>query len=241
MTCLRVILPVISAAWPGSCSGRRCPRDWCGRCSLSCRAYSARIRRRCRSPWISRWSRHSGRSVPAYRFAKEFALGRPGRRLDDPPAMACEHLVEDRRERAVAVSDEEREPGGVSAEVHEQVAGLPGGPCPGGRAVTPRMCTRRVPISIAKKTCSRRRNTVSTCTSRARIPDAWEARNCRQAGDGWRGAAVSPASARTRRTVPAPPPCQLGEAHIGHQASPFRRTAGRGAAYQGAGWPARRR
>jgi len=46
--------------------------------------------------------------------------------------MACEHLVEDRHDRAVAASDEEREPGGVSAEVHEQVAGLPGGPCPGG-------------------------------------------------------------------------------------------------------------
>src|ERR1039457_1923542 len=27
------------------------------------------------SPWISRWSRHSRRSVPAYRSAKEFARG----------------------------------------------------------------------------------------------------------------------------------------------------------------------
>jgi hypothetical protein len=41
-------------------------------------------------------------------------------------------LVEYRRELAVAVTDEEFEPGGVFAEVHEQVAGLLGGPCPGG-------------------------------------------------------------------------------------------------------------
>ena len=30
---------------------------------------------RWRSPWISRWSRHSRRSVPTYRSAKEFARG----------------------------------------------------------------------------------------------------------------------------------------------------------------------
>jgi hypothetical protein len=30
-TCLRVILPVMSTAWPGSFSGGRCSRDWCGR------------------------------------------------------------------------------------------------------------------------------------------------------------------------------------------------------------------
>ena len=29
-----VPLPVMSTAWPGSCSGGRCSRDWCGRCSL---------------------------------------------------------------------------------------------------------------------------------------------------------------------------------------------------------------
>jgi hypothetical protein len=36
------------------------------------------------------------------------------------------------RELAVAVTDKELEPGGVFAEVHEQVAGLLCGPCPGG-------------------------------------------------------------------------------------------------------------
>ena len=40
--------------------------------------------------------------------------------------------------------------------------------------------------------------------SHARIPDAWEARNCRQVGGARRGAGVSPAAARIRRIVPAP-------------------------------------
>ncbi len=73
---------------------------------------------------------------------------------------------------------------------------------PVGRAVTPRMWTRRVWISIAKNTYRRWRNTVSTCRrSHARIPDAWAARNCRQVGDARRGAGVSPAAARIRRMV----------------------------------------
>jgi hypothetical protein len=38
---------------------------------------------------------------------------------------------------------------------------------------------------------------VSACRkSHARIPDAWEARNCRQVGDARRGEGVSPAAAR---------------------------------------------
>jgi predicted transposase YbfD/YdcC len=79
---------------------------------------------------------------------------------------------------------------------------------PVGWAVTPRMCTRRVPISITKDTCRRPRNTVPACRkSHARIPDAWEVRNCRQVGDTRRGAGVRPASARIRRIVPSPVRC----------------------------------
>ena len=52
--------------------------------------------------------------------------------LDDPRAVAGEHVVEDSRELAVAVADEELELAGAFAEVHEQVASLLGGPCPGG-------------------------------------------------------------------------------------------------------------
>ena len=70
--------------------------------------------------------------------------------------------------------------------------------------MTPRMCTRRVLISITKNTYRRLRNTVSTWKkSEARIPDAWEARNWRQVGDARRGAGVSPAAAMIRRMVPA--------------------------------------
>ena len=74
--------------------------------------------------------------------------------------------------------------------------------------MTPRMCTRRVWISITKNTCKRLRNTVPACRkSHARISDAWEARNCRQVGDVRRGAGASPAAARIRRMVPAPMRC----------------------------------
>ena len=45
---------------------------------MLCCAYPARIRRRCCSPWISRWSRYSLRSIPTYRSAKEFARGARG-------------------------------------------------------------------------------------------------------------------------------------------------------------------
>jgi hypothetical protein len=110
--------------------------------------------------------------------------GRPDRRLDDPHTIAGEHLIEYRRELPVTIAGQEFEPGSTFAEVHEQVAGLLDGPRSVGCAVTPRMCTRRVWISITKKTYRRFRNTVSTCKkSHARIPDAGEARNCRQAGD----------------------------------------------------------
>jgi hypothetical protein len=58
--------------------------------------------------------------------------GRSDRSLDDPHAGAGEYLVEHRRELAVAVADQEFEVAGASAEVHQQVAGLLGGPRAGG-------------------------------------------------------------------------------------------------------------
>ena len=57
---------------------------------------------------------------------------RPERRLDDPHAIVGEHVIEDGRELAVAVADEELELAGAFAEIHEKVAGLLGGPCPAG-------------------------------------------------------------------------------------------------------------
>src|SRR5258708_2920957 len=60
---------------------------------------------------------------------------------------------------------------------------------PVGLAVTPKMCTRRVSISMTKKTYRRFRKIVSTCRkSHAKIPEAWEIKNCRQVGDDRRGA-----------------------------------------------------
>ncbi len=203
-TCLRVVRVVISIGWPDSCSGGRCSRDWCGRCSLSCRAYSARIRRRCRSPWISRWSRHWRRSVPAYRSARELARGdRAGALMIRAPlpvttsSNAAVNVVS--RSRIRKLNLPARSPRSMS---RLRACWAARGPV--GCAVTPRMCTRRVWISITKNTYRRLRNTVSACRkSHARIPAAWEVRNCRQAGDARRGAGVSPAAARIRRMVPA--------------------------------------
>ena len=54
------------------------------------------------------------------------------RGADDADVGAGEHRVEGGGELAVAVADQEPEPVGVVAEVHEQVAGLLGDPGPGG-------------------------------------------------------------------------------------------------------------
>lgn len=46
-----------------------------------------------------------------------------------------------------------------------------------------------------------------TVRSHARMPDAWEVKNCRQVGEVGRGAGPSPAAARIRRIVPSPTLC----------------------------------
>jgi hypothetical protein len=68
--------------------------------------------------------------------------------LDHPHAAADEHLVKRRRELAIAVADEKPEPGGTFAEFHEKVTGQLAVHAPVGWAVMPRMCARRVWISI---------------------------------------------------------------------------------------------
>src|SRR5215813_6968652 len=105
---------------------------------------------------------------------------RPDRGLDYPRAVAEKYVVECCGEPAVPITDQELEAASPLAEVHEQVSGLLGCPRARRRAVTPRMCTARVWISITNKTYRRWSSTVSTCRkSQARIPDAWAARNCR--------------------------------------------------------------
>jgi len=56
----------------------------------------------------------------------------PDRGADDADVGAGEHGVERSRELAVPVADQEPEPVGALAEVHEQVAGLLGDPVAGG-------------------------------------------------------------------------------------------------------------
>jgi hypothetical protein len=110
--------------------------------------------------------------VPTNRSAIAFARG--DRSLDDPRAVRSEYLVERSGELTVTVTDQELERTGALAELHEQVAGLLGGPGPAGCTVTPRMCTARVRISITNSTYRRWSSTVSTCRkSQARMPDAW--------------------------------------------------------------------
>ena len=81
---------------------------------------------------IRRWSRHSRRRVPMKRSAIAFARGaRIGVRMI-ADVGAGEDGVEGGGELAVPVADQEPEPVGAVAEVHQQVAGLLGDPGPGG-------------------------------------------------------------------------------------------------------------
>ena len=62
------------------------------------------------------------------------------------------NVVERCGELSGAVTDEEPEAGGAVVEVHQQVAGLLGGPGSGRMACRPAMCTYRLGTSRAKKT-----------------------------------------------------------------------------------------
>ena len=55
-----------------------------------------------------------------------------GRDLDHRDARVGQDRVERRRELTRAIADEEPEPGGAFAEVHDEVAGLLGGQGPSG-------------------------------------------------------------------------------------------------------------
>src|SRR5258708_9795839 len=132
-------------------------------------------------------------------------LRRPDRRLDHPRAVPGGDAVERRGELAVPVTDQEPELA-RSPRSMRRLRACWTVQAPAGWAVMPRTCTVLVWISMTKKTYTRRSSTVSTCgKSRARMPDAWLARNCRQVGGARRGAGPRPAAARIRRIVPPPP------------------------------------
>ena len=65
-------------------------------------------------------------------FRDRVRAGCPDRRADDPDVGAGEDGVERGGELAVPVADQEPEPVGAIAEIHEQVAGLLGDPGSGG-------------------------------------------------------------------------------------------------------------
>ena len=69
----------------------------------------------------------SVRTVNTKRSAKQFART-PRRDLDHFDPRVGQHRVERCRELPGTVAAEEPEPGGAVAEVHEEVAGLLGGP-----------------------------------------------------------------------------------------------------------------
>ena len=67
-------------------------------------------------------------AVRTKRSAKQFARGQRGGIFTPSYACAGHDGVECGGELSDAVADEEPEPGGAFAEVHEEVAGLLGGP-----------------------------------------------------------------------------------------------------------------
>src|SRR3954463_6189717 len=93
--------------------------------------YSRSTMSRWRGPVIRRWSRHSRRRVPMNRSRDRIRPRCPDRGADDADVRAGEHGVECGGEFAIPVADQEPEPVGPVAEVHQQVAGLLGDPGPG--------------------------------------------------------------------------------------------------------------
>jgi hypothetical protein len=74
------------------------------------------------------------------------------RDLDHLDAGARQDRIERRCELPGQVADEEPEPGGMLAEVRDEVAGLLGRPGPAGCPVTPSTCRERSPTSSTNST-----------------------------------------------------------------------------------------
>jgi len=87
---------------------------------------------------------------------------RPWRDFDSLLALAFKDGVEDAGEFGVAVPDQEAEGADPVTEIHEQVTGLLSGPRAIRVAVTPRICTCRVPTSMTNSTYGHLRRIVST-------------------------------------------------------------------------------
>jgi len=150
-------------------------------------------------------SRTSRRTLPTQRFHDRVHAGRLRGGEHDPDTHGAEHLVEDRGELGVAVTDQESVAGRAVAKVEHQVAGLLATHAPVGFAVTPRTWTRRLACSTTAKQYIRVRVIVSAGKkSPARIPSAWVRGNWLQLGPDRRGTGSMPAWCRIRQTVAAP-------------------------------------
>ena len=137
-------------------------------------------------------------------FRDRVRPGCPDRGADDPDVGAGEDGVERGGELAVPVADQEPEPVGSVAEVHEQVAGLLGDPGPGGVGGDPGE------VHAATAVLDHDENVEAAQEDGVDVGEVDREdrvgllrRNCRQVGPARRGAGSSPASLRIFQTVEA--------------------------------------
>jgi hypothetical protein len=127
------------------------------------------------------------------------------RGADDADVGADEHGVEGGGELAISVADQEPEPLGAVAEVHEQVAGLLGDPRSGGVGGDPgevHAATAVLDHDEDIEAAQENGVDVGEVDREDRVGLCAE-RNCRQVGPARRGAGSRPASFRIVQTVEA--------------------------------------
>jgi hypothetical protein len=135
-------------------------------------------------------------------FDERVRAGCPHGCADRPDALGAEHLVERRRELAVAVMDQEPDRLHAVDERLDDVACLLCRPLAGRVAVMLARYTCRVASSMNTSAYSRRNRTVSTVKkSQATIPLACARKNCCQVSDERRGAGSMPDRCRIDQTV----------------------------------------
>jgi hypothetical protein len=129
---------------------------------------------------------------------------RPRRDLDDLDASGGENLVKGAGDFASRSRMRNRNAATLSPRSISRLRACCAVQAPSGRAVTPRIWTRRVATSMANRTYSRRRKIVSTWEkSQASRPSAWVRRNARQEVSRARGAGRGFLARMIRRTVAA--------------------------------------
>jgi len=117
---------------------------------LKCWTYARRTTSRCRGP-----DQEVVEAFPAQcpdePFRDRVRSRCTDRGSDDLDVVGSEHGVEGRGELAVSVADQEPEPVGAFAQIHEQVAGLLGDPGAGGVGGDPGEVHVASPCSITTR------------------------------------------------------------------------------------------